>query len=86
MLRGRILVYMGVVISLRVDEQQKSRLDALAQSTGRPASFYIREAVDRYLDEQEYVYGLEAEAEAIRRGEVETVSLEQLEVECGLEG
>ncbi|MEJ4099495.1 ribbon-helix-helix protein, CopG family [Corynebacterium mastitidis] len=75
---------MSAVISLCVDEEQKARLDALARSTGRPVAFYLREAVDRYLDEQEYLDTLQAEAEAVRRGELRTISLDQLEVECGL--
>lgn len=79
-----IYVLMSAVISLCVDEEQKARLDALARSTGRPVAFYLREAVDRYLDEQEYLDTLRAEAEAVRRGDLRTISLEQLEVECGL--
>ena len=80
-------VYMsGSVISLRVDTQQKERLDALASRTGRSGAFYLRKALDSYLDQLEYVYALEFEAEAARRGELETISLEDLEAECGLVG
>lgn len=80
-------VYMsGSVISLRVDAQQKERLDALASRTGRSGAFYLRKALDSYLDQLEYVYALESEAEAARRGELETISLEDLEAECGLVG
>ena len=74
----------GSVISLRVDEDQKRRLDALARRTGRPVSFYVKEALSAHLAELEYVDDLEAEAEAIRRGELRTVSLEELENELGL--
>lgn len=76
----------GSVISLRVDTQQKERLDALASRTGRSGAFYLRKALDSYLDQLEYVYALESEAEAARRGELETISLEDLEAECGLVG
>ncbi|WP_286954344.1 MULTISPECIES: type II toxin-antitoxin system RelB family antitoxin [Corynebacterium] len=74
----------GSVISLRIDDEQKLRLDRLSQRTGRPGSFYLREALGAHLDQLEYVYLLEEEAAEIRRGEVETASLEQLENECGL--
>ena len=74
----------GSVISLRVDAKQKERLDALASRTGRSGAFYLRKALDSYLDQLEYVYILEAEAEAARRGELETISLQELEDECGL--
>jgi len=78
-------VYMSEsVISLRVDAKQKERLDALASRTGRTGAFYLRKALDSYLDELEYVYALEAEAEAARRGELDTISLQDLEDECGL--
>ncbi|WP_297190557.1 ribbon-helix-helix protein, CopG family [uncultured Corynebacterium sp.] len=74
----------GSVISLRVDKQQKERLDALVSKTGRTSAYYVREALDAYLDKLEYIYTLEEEAEAARRGEIETISLEELEAECGL--
>lgn len=74
----------GSVISLRVDEDQKRRLDALARRTGRPAAYYVREALNAHLAELEYVDELESEADAIRRGELPTVSLEELENELGL--
>lgn len=74
------------VISLRVNAKQKERLDALASRTGRTGAFYLRKALDSYLDELEYVYALEAEAEAeaARCGELDTISLQELEDECGL--
>lgn len=78
-------VYMsGSVISLRIDAEQKQRLDALSQRTGRPSSFYLREALGAHLAELEYVYLLEEEAAQARRGELEMVSLTQLENECGV--
>lgn len=55
----------GSVISVRVDEEQKRRLDA-------------------HLSELEYIYGLEADAQAVRAGELKTISLADLEAECGL--
>lgn len=57
----------------------------MASKTGRSGAFYLRKALDAYLDQLEYVYALEAEAEAARRGELETISLEDLEAECGVE-
>lgn len=82
---GCILVYMaGSVISVRVDEEQKRRLDALSARTGRPGAFYLRRALDAHLGELEYIYGLEADAQAVRAGELKTISLADLEAECGL--
>ena len=35
----------GSVISLRIDDEQKRRLDMLSQRMGRPSSFYLSEAL-----------------------------------------
>lgn len=74
----------GSVVSLRIDEDQKRRLEELARRTGRPISFYVREALGLHLAELEYIYKLESDAEAVRRGELRTVSLDELESELGL--
>lgn len=49
--------------------------------SGSPTSDYVRETLSAEL---EYVDVLEAEADAIRRGELPTISLEELENELGL--
>jgi len=69
------------VVSIRLDAETKQRLDALSATTGRPAAFYVREALAEHLDELEYAYQLRGEVEAIRRGEVETVSSADLAAE-----
>ena len=73
------------VLSVRLSEDIKARLDALAASTGRPAAFYVREAVAAHLAEIEYAYTLRSEAEAIRRGEIRTRPLAELAAELGLD-
>lgn len=69
------------VVSIRIDAEIKRRLDALSASTGRPAAYYVREALLHHLEELEYAYQLRSEAEAIRRGELETISSAALEAE-----
>lgn len=69
------------VVSVRLEESIKERLDALSESTGRPAAYYVREAVLEHLDQLEYAYRLRGEAEAIRRGDIETVSSADLAAE-----
>lgn len=69
------------VVSIRLDAETKQRLDALSATTGRPAAFYVREALAEHLDDLEYAYQLRGEVEAIRRGEVETVSSADLAAE-----
>lgn len=72
------------VLSVRLPGELKARLDALSASTGRPAAFYVREAVAEHLDELEYAYTLRAEVEANRRGEIPTRSLADVSAELGL--
>ncbi len=74
----------GALINLHIDAEQKRRLDRLSKRTGRSSSFYVREALGAHLAELEYLYTLEDEAAQIRRGELETVSLTDLEAECDL--
>ncbi|RLP06668.1 type II toxin-antitoxin system RelB family antitoxin [Propionibacterium australiense] len=66
------------VLSIRLPDEVKNRLDALSASTGRPAAFYVREAVLEHLDELEWAYSLAARAEAIRNGTEETRSFDEV--------
>ena len=53
--------------------------------TGRPATFYVREAIESYIDDLEYAYALRAEAEAARRGEIKTRRLDEIAASLGLD-
>lgn len=41
-------------LSIRVDSTQKKRLEALAKSTGRSRSYLAADAIDAYLDVNEW--------------------------------
>lgn len=41
------------MLAVRLDEDIEMRLEKLAKETHRPKSYYVREAVRLYLDEQE---------------------------------
>lgn len=73
----------SAVMSIRLPDDVKSRLDALSASTGRPVSYYVREAVVDHLDLLEHAYALQADAEAARRGELKTHSLADVMAELG---
>lgn len=70
--------------SVRLDAETSARLAALAERTGRSQSFYLRQAVERHLDELEHVYGLMADVEDVRAGRLGTVSLDELMADCDL--
>jgi RHH-type rel operon transcriptional repressor/antitoxin RelB len=65
-------------LSLRLKEPQITRLDNLAKRTGRSKTFYVTEAIDRYLDELEEIYLAEQVLTDVRSGKMKTVSWEEL--------
>ena len=73
------------VLSVRLPEDLKRRLDDLGSQTGRSATFYVREVVESYIDDLEYAYALKAEAEAVRRGEIKTRRLDEITAALGLD-
>ena len=55
-------------LSIRVDDEQKDRLEALAESTGRSRSFLAAEAIREYLDANEWqVAGVHAAVKSIEQ-------------------
>ena len=69
------------MLNVRLPEELESRLIKLAEKTNRPKSFYVRQAVENFLDaEEDYLL-------AINRLEKKNprLSLEDLEHQLGLE-
>lgn len=73
------------VLSVRVPSELKHRLDALSESTGRPATFYVREAVEEHIDALEWAYGVAALAEAVRSGQEPTRPMDEFALELGFD-
>jgi len=44
------------MLAVRIPETTQARLDKLAKLTGRPKSFYVRQALETHLDEIEDTY------------------------------
>jgi RHH-type rel operon transcriptional repressor/antitoxin RelB len=44
------------MLAVRIPESIESRLEKLARLTGRPKSFYVRQALETHLDEIEDTY------------------------------
>lgn len=62
-------VYMSTeVVSIRLPAELKSRLDSLAETTGRSAAFYVKTALEDRIDDLEWAYGIAANAENLRIG------------------
>lgn len=75
----------GGLLSVRLPDDLKRRLDDPGSRTGRPATFYVREAVESSIDDLEYAYALKADAEAVRRGEIKTRRLDEIAAALGLD-
>lgn len=69
------------MLSLRLSNDVESRLNKLAETTGRTKTFYAKEAILKYLDDMEDTYI------AINRLETPSkrISLEDVENELGLD-
>jgi RHH-type rel operon transcriptional repressor/antitoxin RelB len=75
----------GVPTSLRLPADVNERLDRLAEETHRPKSFYLRELVTSGLDRLEWEYSVAQRAQDVRAGRRETVPLEDVERELGMQ-
>ena len=71
--------------SIRLDPAIEKRLDRLAARTGRTKAYYLRELVQRGLEDLEDYYLASATMERVRKGEEHTHTLDEAERALGLE-
>lgn len=62
----------------------KQRLDYLAVQTGRTKTFYLREIIERGLEDMEDYYWAANVLERVRKGEKQTYSWDEVEHSLGL--
>jgi RHH-type rel operon transcriptional repressor/antitoxin RelB len=68
------------MLAVRLPKDVETRLNKLAKRTGRPKSYYVRQAIAEFLDEREdYLIALSR----LEKREP-TISLEELEKRLGL--
>jgi len=63
--------------SIRLSSDVEARLDALASRTGRTKAYYLRELVERGLEDMEDYYRAMDVMDRIRRGEEDVLSSEE---------
>jgi len=72
------------MLGVRLDKKMEHRIDRLAKTTKRPKSYYVREALEHYLDDIEdtYIalYRLEHPAKTVS---LEEVTKEFKKAACG---
>jgi RHH-type rel operon transcriptional repressor/antitoxin RelB len=71
--------------SIRLTESEEDRLDSLAQKTGRSKAFYLRELVERGVQDLEDYYLANEVFKRVEQGQEEVLSSEQVKKELGLE-
>lgn len=71
--------------SIRLAAETEQRLDFLATQTGRSKAYYMREIIERGLDEMEDYYLAAAVLERIRKGQERVHSAAEVRKRLGLD-
>ena len=71
--------------AVRLSDETYARLKDLADKTGRTATYYIREAIEEYLEDMEDIYLAEQALVDIRAGRVKPVSQDEMSRRLGLD-
>ena len=74
-----------MTISIQLPSDVETRLDQLANLTGRSKTFYVQEAILEYLDDLEDLYLAEHELAEIRAGRTKTTPLVEVMKRYGME-
>jgi RHH-type rel operon transcriptional repressor/antitoxin RelB len=67
------------MLSVRLPENLEKRLSHLARVTKRPKSFYVREAIERSLEDMEDVYLAETAYENFLKSGEKAIPIEAVE-------
>ena len=74
------------MLTVRLPSDIEDRLNNLSKTTNRPKSFYVREALERSIEDIEDIYLAEKRLEDIRAGKSKTVPLAEVMKRHGMEG
>ena len=64
------------MLSVRLNEEMQSKLDSLSNATKRPKSFFVKEALENYLDDMVDYYEVQSRSQDNARN---LISVEELE-------
>jgi RHH-type transcriptional regulator, rel operon repressor / antitoxin RelB len=71
--------------SIRLDPQTEQRLDTLSRQTGRTKAYYLREIIERGIEEMEDYYLAAEVLERVRKGEEQVHSAADVRKDLGLD-
>ncbi len=63
------------MLSVRLNEEMQSKLDGLSNATKRPKSFFVKEALENYLDDMVDYYEVQSRSQDNSRN---LISVEEL--------
>ena len=72
------------MLTVRLPDEVEKRLTALSEMTGRPKSYYVKEAIENYLEDMEDLYTAETVYRRVLEGKEEVSTLEEIEKRLGL--
>lgn len=72
------------MLALRLPEEIETRLQILADQTGRSKTFYAKEAILKYLDDMEDIFLADNALKEFRESGEQLIELAELEKELGL--
>jgi RHH-type rel operon transcriptional repressor/antitoxin RelB len=75
----------AMATSIRLSPETERRLDVLASQTGRSKAFYLREIIERGLDDLEDYYLAAEVVERVRKGEEPVYPAATVRKDLGLE-
>lgn len=73
------------MLTIRLSPSTEERLKRLAAATGRTKSYYVKEALEKYLEDLEDIYLADRVMERIRKGEEDVISSKEMEKILGLD-
>jgi RHH-type transcriptional regulator, rel operon repressor / antitoxin RelB len=71
------ILAMSKQTAIRLSDDTYERLQSLASKTGRTATFYMKAAIEEYIDDLEDLYLAEQALGRLNRGESRIVNLEE---------
>lgn len=71
--------------SIRLAPQTEQRLDKLAADTGRTKAFYLRKMIEKGLEDMEDLYDAEQASIARREGRIQSIPIEEVMKQLGME-
>ena len=74
------------MFAIRLDEKTETRLDKLAENTGRTKTWYVRKAIEAYLDDLEDAASAATAYENYLLDGGQSSPLEEVRHRLGLEG